>query len=58
MTDNKTNREKLIEKYLGKRVQIKYDNSDKILEGRVLKVTEDRKLIGSWGDEVIEPETV
>ena len=58
MTDNKTNREKLIEKYLGKRVQIKYDNSDKILEGRVLKVTEDLKLIGSWGDEVIEPETV
>jgi len=58
MTDNKTKREKLIEKYLGKRVQIKYDNSDKILEGRVLKVTEDLKLIGSWGDEVIEPEMV
>ena len=44
-------RDRLIKKYLGKRGTVK----NSTLEGRVLKVTDDLKLAGSWGDELVEP---
>ena len=50
----KTEYETVRDKYLGKHVQIVNEAGDVLLEGTVLKVTRDFKLIGTWSKDELD----